>query len=165
MVCEKTPNITKLEDFNGDYCEYEKEIYRLFSKDFIDKKMYFKGSLVSHKKYPLRKEMSGTFWHIVSSGNDENNREPDLRRYETIEYPAFIIENCPDICPNILVWENTRKSKRRILIYCTSIRYLVVLEKKDSYLIFWTSYPVTYNHHHEKLLKEYNEYSKNRSSI
>ena len=164
MTCIKAPKLTTLKDYNGDYFTYEKIIYDLFSKDFIDKDIFFRGQKVSHKFMPSHKNMLGTFWHIVSNGSDEDNRTPNLRRYETIEYPAFIIEHCVDKCPTILIWENERKKKKRILIYCTTLRYLVVLDKRSTYLLFWTAYPVDQSHTHKKLLKEYEEY-KARSAI
>ncbi|MFQ7667777.1 MAG: hypothetical protein ACLRJ3_16010 [Thomasclavelia ramosa] len=158
MTCDKAPKIVTLEDFNGDYIRYEQEIYNLFSKDFINRNIYFKGTQISHKKYPKHKGMSATFWHIVTNGDNETNREPNLRRYETICYPAFIIEECSNYCSNVLIWENIRKGKTRILIYCTTLRYLVVLDKRTDYILFWTSYPVEYKNRHEKLINEFNEY-------
>lgn len=104
--------------------------------------------------------MSGTYWHIVSSGNDEKSRIPDLRRYERIEWPFTIIHNCLNSCNKILVWENKRKGKNRILIYCDEIRYLAVLDNRGSYYFFWTAYPIDYEHTRKKLLKEYNKYAK-----
>ncbi len=59
--CYKAPKITSLSDFNGDYEEYEKAIYNLFSKDFIDNQIFFNGKPVRHKRYPEHKNMSGTF--------------------------------------------------------------------------------------------------------
>ena len=157
-TCYKAPKITKLSDFGNNYEEYEKAIYNLFTKDFINNKIYFDGKKVVHKRYPERKGMSGTFWHIVSNKSDEENRLPNLRRYETIEYRAFIIQNCPNNCSNVLIWKNTRRSKTRVLLYCSTLNYLVVLDDRDDYYVFWTSYPVDRNHTHEKLMKEYHSY-------
>lgn len=156
--CYKAPKITSLSDFNGDYEEYEKAIYNLFSKDFIDNQIFFNEKPVRHKRYPEHKNMSGTFWHIVSNQSDQNTRFPNLRRYETIQYPAFIIQNCPNVCSNIWIWENKRGHKSRLLLYCTTLNYLVVLDIRNDYYIFWTSYPVDKYHTKVKLEKEYKAY-------
>ena len=43
----------------------------------------------------------GTFWHIVSSGENEEERLPDLRRYERVAWPAHILDYCKKNCDNV----------------------------------------------------------------
>ena len=56
------------------------------------------------------------------------------------------------------MWKNKRKGKSRIVLWCTEIDYVVILDERADFLIFWTAYPVTYQHTREKLLKEYHEF-------
>lgn len=100
----------------------------------------------------------GTFWHIISTGSDEANRIPDLRRYERIAWPAHILGYCKQNCDKLLIWKNKRKGKSRILLWCIEIDYLVVLDERKDYCLFWTAYPVERRHTKEKLMKEYKEY-------
>jgi len=86
-----------------------------------------------------------------------------LRRCERIRWPKAIIENC-NKC-KIKIWENERHTKKgkqiSICIWFESKEYLIILRKRNNYILFWTSYPVTVLHRKIKLEKEYNSY-KNR---
>lgn len=157
MVCD-IPEIIELASYGGDYPLYESAIYEIYRDNFHDEQLTFRGQPIRHKKYPEYKGKPATFWHIISNGSDEENRLPNLRRYERIEWPFYIIGSCVDNCERVLIWENTRKGKTNVLIYCPDVEYLVVLAKRDGYLVFWTAYPVEYQHTRNSLLKEYSEY-------
>ena len=106
------------------------------------------------------KDKSATFWHIISSSTDENNREPDLRRYERIAWPAFLLGYCKDYCDDLLIWKNNRNGKTRVLLWCRDIDYVVILDEREKYCLFWTAYPIVYEHTRQKLFKEYSAYKK-----
>ena len=163
MNCEKVPSIIELDSFDGDYFKYEDAVYLVYKQTFENHQFFFFCKPIKHKKYPIIKDKPGTFWHIISNGSDETNRIPDLRRYERIAWPAFILDYCKDNCKDILIWKNRRKGKPRIVLWCTKIDYVVILDERTDFCIFWTAYPVTYQHTREKLLKEYQEYIKNNS--
>lgn len=156
--CERIPNIIEFSDYGGDYTAYENAVYCIFQHSIDKKKLYFNGKPVVHKKHPVVKGKSGTFWHIVSSGDIESERLPDIRRYERIMWPSFILEYCVDECEDVRIWENERKGKKRVVIWCYEVEYVVILDKREDYYIFWTSYPITQNHTRRKLFKEYNAY-------
>jgi hypothetical protein len=158
LECRNIPSLIKLSDFNGDYQTFEHEVYNIYKHDFIDNDIYFKGIKVHEKFMPSYKEMSGTFWHIVATENESGEKETDLRRYERIRYPRFLLVDCMNSCSKKLIWENKRGRNHRVLIYCEEIRYLVVLDKRKDKYIFWTAYPVNRKHTREKLLKEYKRY-------
>ncbi len=160
MQCKKIPELICLDTYNGNYFEYEAAVYSQYEETYENKKFYYNGKPIYQKKIPLFKQKSCTFWHIISSGNKEDNRTPDLRRYERIRWPGFILEHCISKCNNILVWENKRGGKTRTLLWCKDINYLVVLDKRKGYYLFWTAYPLTYKNMERKLQKEYEEYSK-----
>ena len=160
-ACKTLPPLVLLHNFNDDYFKYENAIYQLFIKDFIDSNPVFRGQTLGLKRHPLFKDREATFWHILSEGPIENERTPDLRRYERISWPKSIIEYCHTSCTNIKVWENYRKGEKRILLWCEDIEYLVVLAERKDYILFWTAYPVTDGHTKRKLQKEYEEYNKN----
>lgn len=158
MQCKTIPELIELDNYNGDYKQYENAVYDLYNITFENHQFYFKGKRIVHKKYPLYKNRSGTFWHIISNGTQEETRLPDLRRYERIQWPAYILSYCQTNCDKLLIWENTRKGKHRVVLWCQSIDYVVILDQKPEYYIFWTAYPVTYSHTRRKLLYEYNNY-------
>ncbi len=155
------PDIITLSSFSGDYLSYEDAVYSVFSNcvsSMDHGTLFFRGLRIAHKRHPEKNGKSATFWHIVSQGTDEENRLPNLRRYECVSWPFHILENCVDSCSNLLIWENNRKGDSRILLFCVDLDYLIVLSKRDGYLVFWTSYPVEKSHTKRKLLREYHEY-------
>ena len=164
MKCNKVPKLVELEQYNGSYSEYEDEVYNIYNEtlgELLDEnKLYWEGKKIVQKKHPIYKNRPGTFWHIISSGKDEASREPDLRRYERIAWPGFILNYCKENCKNILVWKNKRKTSNRVLIWCRDIEYLVVLDERKEFYIFWTAYPIEHSHTKEKLMREYKEYIK-----
>ncbi len=162
-VCSNMPDIVTLEEYSGNYFEYEKVVYERFLNDFVKTKPVFKGQELSLKRHPLFKNKEATFWHITSEGMDEETRTPDIRRLERISWPKRIIEYCSAYCSNIKVWENLRKGEKRILLWCEDIEYLVVLADRNTYTLIWTAYPVQENHKKRKLQKEYENCIKSSS--
>lgn len=160
MICN-IPNIIDLNSYNGDYSLYEDAVYAAFVKcvkSMDERTLLFRGMMVAHKRHPEYDGKSATFWHIISQGENESARIPDLRRYERIAWPFYILESCADHCDNLLIWENARKGNTRVLLFCTDLDYLVVLAKRNGYLVFWTAYPVNQSHQRNKLIKEYHDY-------
>lgn len=163
MSCKKIPDLIELDLFGGDYEQYEEAVYSLYKTTFEEKSFSYNNKPIVQKIIPMYKEKSGTFWHIISNGPDEASRTPDLRRYERIAWPSHVLGYCQNQCSNILIWKNKRKGKSRVLLWCRDINYLVVLDEKKDYYIFWTAYPITYKHTRDKLLTEYNEYINNNN--
>jgi hypothetical protein len=79
------------------------------------------------------------FWHLITQGEKEEEREVDLRRCERIHWIEYIFKNSH--LNYIKCWENTRKNKTRILFWIEQEEYLVVLEKRCEYLLLITAYP------------------------
>lgn len=154
------PNLIELDEFNGDFLKYLEAVYECFKRDFIINRPIFRGVRLRLKKYPLFQEKEATFWHMTSKGEDEANREPDLRRMERISWPAAMINKSEH--PYLKVWENTRANKTNILIFHEEENYLVVLRKAKDYILPWTAYLIEYKSRKEKLLKEYEVYIKSK---
>lgn len=158
MQCN-IPDIIELSSFGGNYKKYEDAVYSAFLQCTQDKTFTFQGQEIGYKRHPEFKDKPATFWHIISEGKDEPNRMPNLRRYERIKWPFHLITHCANACPELLIWENTRKSHTNVLIFCPRLDYLVVLTKRNGYLLLWTAYPITYKNQRNKLMKEYREYN------
>lgn len=95
---------------------------------------------------------------ITQEGEDEDNREFSINRTECIPFPRPMIDNINH--PYLKVWSNVRGGRERVLIYHEQESYLVIIEKRDTFALFWTAYPVTYR----KLMKEYEAYKKARTA-
>ena len=159
------PDLVIFEDYENDWENYVEALYLFYKTDFLDNTPVFNFSPhynslpVYRKKHPVVKNKDATFWHLIQEGRVEEDRLPDFDRCQRIRWSRPIIEN-PDFS-RIKVWENKRKGEKRICIWFEDVEYLVVLAKRNSYVLLWTAYPVTKHHRKKKLIKEFEEYSKN----
>ena len=156
------PELIYLNDFAGNFQDYFDAVYSVFKNDFIKSQPMYEGLKVSAQKHPEVDGIHRTFYHITHEGEDEQNREPDIRRMERIRYPKFVIENDTD--DQILVWENTRGKDTRVLLFSDAKGYIVILTKRQGYYLFWTAYLVTQQHRKNKLIQEYETYIKAKTA-
>ena len=152
------PYLVYMEDYDGNWKSYLEAIYAFFKKDFVESKPCFQGRRLSLKRYPLSQGKEATFWHMISEGNDEENRTPDFRRCERIRWPRPIIENDQDKA--VKWWRNKRGREKRICLWLEDEEYLVVLADRSKYILPWTAYMVTRPHQKRKLEKEYKRFWK-----
>lgn len=168
IECKWLPGLVLLEDFQGNWHEFEEYIYKIFKKDFIDDKPLFNNKQVNYRKHPVVCEKEQAFFHITHKNINEkdvdlNDREPDLRRCERIKWPRSIIENydcdenCND-CNKIKLWKKPYKNYYRIHLLFQDVRYLLVLEERDDYILLITGFYLEQNHTLRKKLKEYEKY-------
>lgn len=144
------------------YSAYEDALYELFCSVYESGSICFRQVEVKMKHYPPDYDERSGFYHLICENydeKDESSRLPNLRRCERIKWPKYIIENCEESkCKDLLVWPNTRKGKKNILLYCVSLDYLVVLGVRNGYYLLTTAYPVTRYDTRKGLLKEYAKY-------
>lgn len=149
-------------DYNGDILAFIGAAYKIFKRDFVITRPVFEGKPLALKKIPLVAGREYTFYHLTQEGDDEDNRQFSINRTECIPFPRPMIDNISH--PYLKVWSNTRNGKERVLIYHEQENYLVILEKRKSYTLLWTAYPVNRGHTYRKLIKEYDAYKKARTA-
>jgi hypothetical protein len=152
------PPLILMEDYDNHFGTYFHAVYEVFRADFVMTKPVFRGVRLALKRHPIVDGVEYTFYHFTHTGNDEQNRLPDMRRMERMPFPKPIIEDC-DVC-GLKVWRNKRKGADRICILCEDERYLVVLDDRGDYILPWTAYYLQYDHELRKKLKEYDEFKK-----
>lgn len=165
MIEEKDlvfPDLILFNDYLGDFKSYFRAVYTVFENDFIKSQPKYEGLKVSAQKHPEVDGIHRTFYHITHEGEDEQNREPDIRRMERIRFPKFVIEK--NTANEILVWENTRGKDTRMLLFNNTEGYIVILTKRQGYYLFWTAYLVTQQHRKNKLIQEYETYKKAKTA-
>lgn len=165
MIEEKDlvfPDLIFLNDYAGDFKSYFTAVYTIFENDFIKSQPKYEGLKVSAQKHPEVDGIHRTFYHITHQGEDEQNREPDIRRMERIRFPKFVITNYSHL--ELLVWEKNLGRDDRIHILNEEERYLVVLTKRKEYLLFWTAFYIEDNHTLKKKIKEYETYKKAKTA-
>lgn len=147
------PELILMEDYSGNWQAFFDAIYQTFCEDFVDDKPSFRGQRLGLKRHPEYDGKSATFWHMISDGKVEDDREPDIRRCERIGWPRPSIEN--EASDDIKVWSEKKGSDCRILLWNEAACYLVVLNKRKDYILPWTAYTVEYNNQKRKLNKRW----------
>lgn len=147
------PALALFEEYGGDWNRYLDALYAFFKRDFIDSRPAYNGVTLALKRHPVIQNKEATFWHIISEGDSEADRVPDMRRCERIRWPRPIIEHSGDTA--IKIWANERRGEKRICLWFEDTEYLVILAERKGYILLWTSYAVEQEHSKKKLRKEY----------
>ena len=146
-------------DFGGDWNKFIEEVYDCFKHDFLDdfnrRQLKFESVPLSLRRHPLVRGKEASFWHLVSTGDIEEERLPDFDRCERIAWAKAIIDNADDSA--VKRWENTRGSNTNICLWLESENYMVVLGKRNGYFLLLTAYCVE-EYRRNKLNREYQEY-------
>ena len=146
------PDTVLLTDYAGNCLDYVEAIYKVFHRDFIESKPFFRGLQVKCRRDPLSEGKEAAFWHCIQEGAEEAERTPDLRRCERIGWVRAVIENSED--PRIKVWQTRRKRDQRFCLWYDE-EYLVVLGKRRDYYQLITAYVTDRNHTRRKLRKDF----------
>jgi hypothetical protein len=147
------PPLVLLTTYSGNWTRYLNVLYIFFKQDFVDSRPTFRGTSLGLKRCPVIDGKEATFWHLISEGEVEADRFPDLRRCERIRWPRPIIEQCDE--KSVKVWWNERRGESRICLWVEEAEYLVVLAERKGYVLLWTAFPVTEPHRKRKLQQEY----------
>lgn len=149
--------LCNFEQFGGNWPTFLEHIYQQFSECYTRKPFpTFQGDAVSFKRHPEVQGKAATFWHLISEGEIEDDRLPNMRRCERIPWAREIIEHCDD--PEVKVWDVRRGNELRTLLWCEEAEYVVVLARRKNYSILWTAYPVIENHRKRKFQSEYAQF-------
>lgn len=158
------PKLILLQDYPAN--EYIEVVYQIFKRDFEDSKPKFGNYPVRLKKHPVSKDKSATFWHMVSTGEIESERDIDVRRCERIGWVKPIMEKF-DLQNNdtdILWWIEKRGSEQRFHLALKDFSYLVVIANRGEYVLPWTAFYIEYEHQRQKLKKKYESYWNNKKT-
>ncbi|MBR6020634.1 MAG: hypothetical protein IK055_10510 [Lachnospiraceae bacterium] len=159
------PGLELYEDYN-DWSAYEETLYRIFKADFLDSHPLFHDVRVAVRHYPKDYGKEEAFFHTTCKDyKGDGTRDPDFRRCERIRWIRAFIENydCDatkcDTCEGVKVWkEPYNKGRVRVHLLLEEEKYMVVLEKRDTYYLLITSFYFDYEHSLEKQLKHYEKY-------
>ena len=152
-IFEWLPALIPFSDYDGQWPKYCEAIYSMFHRDFIASKPAYPSKRFATKRHPEYDGKAATFWHLISEGNVEDDRLPDLRRCERIAWPKPIIEAMNTVA--IRFWKNTRGRNVRILLAVEDFSYVVVLEEREDFVLLWTAYFVEYPNKRRRMQQEY----------
>lgn len=132
---------------HGEWADYLDQIYEHFLDDLIRNVRHLKGKPIRARFNPETNGKGFSFWHVISEGDEENERVPDLRRCERIRWIAWMIDQVANGAEHILTWNNTRTSRRgtveRLVLFCEEASYAVILEERADHLLLVSAYPVS----------------------
>ena len=152
------PDLISLDTYGGDWTAYLEVVYEVFRQDLIGVAPTFRGEPVKAGTQLIDGKLR-TFWHLVSEGDVEVTRTPDLRRCERISWVRAIIDHDGD--PAVMSWPNVRGGKSRQVLWLKQLDFAVILEKRTDCWWLWTAYQTTLGRH-RKFEKEYDEWIKSR---
>lgn len=160
------PPLVRLEDFGGDWRIYVEALYKRFEEDFIRSKPNWPGKRVGVKRFPESLGKSATFWHLISTGDDESARIPDLRRCERIGWPRAMMDSHtagkPTIASKVIWWMNSRGRSNRYVLATRGFHYVVIVEDRGDFVLPWTAYTVERDHQRTKLQREFDAFWKSQ---
>lgn len=133
--------------FDGDWSAYLDSIYELYLAGIVRTPIHLHGKPVRARYNPDTAGKGFSFWHVISEGDTEDQRTPDLRRCERIRWIAWIIDRAANGDAQLLSWRSqrtlSRGTKERLVLFCDVNMYAVVLEERETYFLLITAYPVS----------------------
>lgn len=131
--------------FEGEWQDYEDQVYEAYLDSFIRAGIRFSGLPVKAKYRPATREKGFSFWHVISEAPDPNNRNeedriPNLKRCERIPWIAWAIEQAEAGADGFSWWENLRGRETCVVIWAEVHDFAVILAKRRDYYLLKTAY-------------------------
>lgn len=138
-----------LNEHGGDWPTYCAACYQRYSRDFLNSvpSWPLEDKRFAIKRQPLVDGQCHTFWHIITEGSDEENRNPDLDRCARIGWPRLILDDFANAYPakssvKICWWVESHGREDRYHIALEDFSYLVVVADRGNYVLLWTAFPI-----------------------
>ena len=126
------PEIIRAEDFGGCWDSYLDHLYGVFLDNFVHEHVHFLGLRVTCRRTPEHRGKHSGFWHMISYGEVEDDREIEPRRCERLCWVKPLIEAAAANDPDVLCWENKRRTEKNILIMHSTENFVVILGKNKN---------------------------------
>jgi len=124
---------------SGDWQANEDALYEIFLDTLVKNPVQFQGLRVGTRRHVEYKGKHFAFWHLISEGENEEERTPDYRRCERLLWISWVIKNC-DQHSKIVWWENERRGQRHVVIWYEPEHYAIVLGKRNGYYLLKTAF-------------------------
>jgi hypothetical protein len=129
------------------------DLYVHFHRDFVAAPPLLLGMPFRMKRHPMRDGREATFWHLISTGDDEATRQLDHQRCRRICWPRALVDAVGTT--RVLWWRTSRGTDQRIVIALPDFSYVVIISERQGYVLLWTAYYVHQPHRRRKLKREY----------
>lgn len=154
--------------FSGNWTTYVESVYARYHADLVENTTSLWGRPVKLRWNPTTNGKPFNFWHVVSEGEEEDERLPDLERCSRIAWIAWVIQCCDRGLDCVRWWLSERSTSRgrsaRLVLWAHEHEYVVILEPRDGFALLVSAYPVR-GRRTEKLAKEHAAFSSNPTPI
>ena len=128
-------------DFGNDWDVYLEELYRIYLAEIVNGKLTLNDLPIRAQFRPMTHDRGFGFWHLISTGDAEEERVPNLRRCERVRWISWVIRNVKTN-DDILWWENRRGSNTHVVLWFRAEKFAVILAKRKDYYLLKSAYPV-----------------------
>src|SRR4051794_20203978 len=157
------PDLIELADFDGNARSYLDAIYRIYRRDFIISQPTLHGRRCYSDTNKTSDGRERGFWHIITEGDVEDERLPNMRRCERIGWARALIEAADT--PLVRSWVLRKKSgssgrrDTRWYLAPPDFSYLVVLKETKSAYVLITAFFVEHSSQRRRLENEWSQNS------
>ena len=137
-------DLPQLELMFNPWQQYEDHLYDIYLSTVVNGGLHFNGFPIKSQYRPETNGKGFSFWHLISEGDNEEERTPCPRRCERIRWFAWLIENV-NACSEISWWENKRGSNTHVVIWLEHEKFALILAKRGGYYLIKTAYVVKSN--------------------
>lgn len=122
-------------EFHGDWTTYVEELYAIYLDDIVNNaSLRFNALPIRTRFKPMTDGKGYGFWHIISDGDVEEDRVPDMRRCESLPWVSYCISTATKPPAPISWWRNKRGSNTHIVILNEEEGFVVVLAERKRVL-------------------------------
>ena len=121
-------------EFHGDWTSYVEELYDIYLETIVDNdSLKFENLPITTRFQPMTDGKGYGFWHIISDGKEEDERDIDFRRCECLPWVHYCIEKAKQPPAPISWWKNKRGSRTHIVILNEENGFVIILEERKDY--------------------------------
>lgn len=136
------PDLVLFSNFENNWDKYFDFLYSVYLTDLVNSGLTFRGLPIHFRFIPPTDNKGFGFWHIISEGENEDDRLPCFERCERIKWIRWMILES-DTNSDILSFESNRGSSTNIVLWNKLIHYAVILSKRNNYYLLVTAFPTS----------------------
>ena len=150
-------SLPELYEFHGDWTSYVEELYDIYLDEVANGGLRFNDLPLQTRYRPETDGKGYGFWHVISNGKEEEERDIDLRRCERLPWVRHWILEAKQPPAPISWWKYKRGTETHIVIFNEEEKFVVILAERNGYYLLKSAYVVR-TRRAEQLKKERDEY-------
>lgn len=128
-------------EFHGNWELYVEELYDIYLNTIVNNRtLYFNALPIKTRYNPSTNDKGYGFWHIISEGEEEDERNVDIVRCESLPWVWYCIDQAIPPPSPIHWWKNKRGTHTHIVILNEDENFVVILDERKDYYLLKTAY-------------------------